>query len=159
MFETWPIIASNISQTDIKGNLKEAFLSVNSKVNWGKFVHELNIKNGFLHYSLQYFLSTAQAGSEALSFCNILCFDCITHIKSLLAQWAFSFVKFFVKFPLCFSFKFFKIRFFGGKTEVAKYSVLLVLHQAVNMIILHNKMNYLNTVNLTLFLVLKSLYG
>lgn len=33
MFETWPIIASNISQTDIKGNLKEAFLSVNSKVN------------------------------------------------------------------------------------------------------------------------------
>lgn len=49
MFETWPIIASNISQTDIKGNLKEAFLSVNSKVNWGKFVHELNIKNGFLH--------------------------------------------------------------------------------------------------------------
>ena len=60
MFETWPIIASNISQTDIKGNLKEAFLSANSKVNWGKFVHELNIKNDFLHYSLQYFLSTDQ---------------------------------------------------------------------------------------------------
>ena len=68
MFETWPIIASNISQTDIKGNLKEAFLSVNSKVNWGKFVHELNIKNGFLHYSLQYFLSTDQCGLWSVVF-------------------------------------------------------------------------------------------
>lgn len=57
-----------MSQTDINGNLKEAFLSVNSKVNWGKFVHELNIKKGFLHCSLQYFLSTAQCWLECCLF-------------------------------------------------------------------------------------------
>ena len=54
----------------------------------------------------------------------------------------------------------FQNSFFGGEKPGWQNTVFsFVLQQAVNMIILHNKMNYLNTVNLTLFLVLKSLYG
>lgn len=104
-FETWPIIASNISQTDINGNLKEAFLSVNSKVNWGKFVHELNIKEGFLHYSLLYFLSTAQCWLKRCLF--VISFVLIV-LLTLRVYW--------LKELFCLS-------TFGGKTGVAKYGV------------------------------------